>query len=474
MSDIETANWSETAASNNAAPPNGMPEGMAPSGVNDAGREIMGAVKREWDRSHPTVTSGGSANAQTLSYSVNPGALVQGQVYSFIAGFTNTGPASLQVGSLVARTLKLDGQGLLGGEIGAGNVITVFYDGSAYQIVSSRPIPTIPAKNILINPDFDIWQRGAGDSAIIVFPASSSTYGPDRWYVGSGANEAGTVSASGIVVGGSRHSALVERTAGQTGTSPMNFGQALTTDQMIQMQGRAVTISGWAIAGANFSPTNGTVTIKLYVGTSSEAKRGGGFTGETLVASASLNLMSGGVPAAAQKFTATGTVPFLSTQGEFRFEWTPVGTAGAQDYVAFQQCKLEIGNQATAFQAVQFADELARCQRFYWKTFPYATAPAQNTGSSTGALQGVQAAGAGANGFFGNFPLPTRMRVVGSVITYNPLAANANARNADAAADATIGTAPSSETTIAFSITTAGGSAAGQRNVVHVTIDSEL
>jgi hypothetical protein len=211
MSDIETSNWSETAASNNAAPPNGMPEGMAPSGVNDSGREIMAAIKREWDRSHPTVTSGGSANAQTLSYGVNPTALVQGQVYSFIAGFTNTGAATLQVGSLAAKTLKLDGQGFLGGEIVVGNLITVFYDGSAYQIVSSRPISTIPAKNILINPDFDIWQRGAGDSAIINFAASSSTYGPDRWYVGSGANEAGTVSVSGIVVNGSRHSALIQR-----------------------------------------------------------------------------------------------------------------------------------------------------------------------------------------------------------------------------------------------------------------------
>src|SRR6516162_8770715 len=124
MSDIETSNWSEAAASNNAAPPNGMPEAMAPSGVNDSGREIMAAIKREWDRSHPTVTSGGSANAQTLSYSVNPTALTQGQVYSFIAGFTNTGAATLQVGSLTAKTLKLDGQGLLGGEVAAGNVIT--------------------------------------------------------------------------------------------------------------------------------------------------------------------------------------------------------------------------------------------------------------------------------------------------------------------------------------------------------------
>jgi hypothetical protein len=39
--------WSTTAASNNAAVPDGFPEGMAPSGVNDSARQMM-ASTREW------------------------------------------------------------------------------------------------------------------------------------------------------------------------------------------------------------------------------------------------------------------------------------------------------------------------------------------------------------------------------------------------------------------------------------------
>lgn len=39
--------WSTTAANNNSAAPNGFPEGMAPSGVNDAARQVMAAI-REW------------------------------------------------------------------------------------------------------------------------------------------------------------------------------------------------------------------------------------------------------------------------------------------------------------------------------------------------------------------------------------------------------------------------------------------
>jgi hypothetical protein len=47
MSAINT--WSQTAASNNAAAPNGFPEGMAPSGVNDSAREVMAAVRTFYD-----------------------------------------------------------------------------------------------------------------------------------------------------------------------------------------------------------------------------------------------------------------------------------------------------------------------------------------------------------------------------------------------------------------------------------------
>ncbi len=40
------SSWTTSAASNNAASPDGFPEGMAPSGVNDSAREMMAAVRR--------------------------------------------------------------------------------------------------------------------------------------------------------------------------------------------------------------------------------------------------------------------------------------------------------------------------------------------------------------------------------------------------------------------------------------------
>src|SRR5216684_199082 len=52
MAELSGATYSEVDASNNQAAPNGMPEGMPPSGVNDAWRAGMGAIKRSYDRDH--------------------------------------------------------------------------------------------------------------------------------------------------------------------------------------------------------------------------------------------------------------------------------------------------------------------------------------------------------------------------------------------------------------------------------------
>ncbi len=41
--------WSKTAADNNSASPDGAPEGMAPSGVNDTIRENMAQIRTQWE-----------------------------------------------------------------------------------------------------------------------------------------------------------------------------------------------------------------------------------------------------------------------------------------------------------------------------------------------------------------------------------------------------------------------------------------
>lgn len=138
MADIQSASWSQTDASNNSASPNGFPENMAPSGVDDSMRAVMGAIKRWHDQAGPTLTSGGSANTQTLTYAVAPAAYVKGDVYMFIPGFANTGPMTLNVNSLGAKAVQIGNVGLSGGELRANVPALVAYDGTVFQLFGSN------------------------------------------------------------------------------------------------------------------------------------------------------------------------------------------------------------------------------------------------------------------------------------------------------------------------------------------------
>lgn len=144
MVDIsDNTKWFQTDASNNIASPNGFPEGMAPSGVNDSNRMVMGALKRFYDHIGGVQTSAGSANAQTLTYTIAPTAYVAGDCYAFIVGasLTNTGATTLNVNGLGAKNIWLAGNALVGGEIQAGHIAVVRYDGTQFQLTSRAVSP---------------------------------------------------------------------------------------------------------------------------------------------------------------------------------------------------------------------------------------------------------------------------------------------------------------------------------------------
>ncbi len=140
MPEISSAAFSETDASNNAAPPAGFPEGMNMSGLNDSGRSLMGAVKRFWGRMQGRYASTGSANAYLLTPDAALAAYVTGERYSFRASFANTASATLDISALGARTLKkmtLSGKtNLSPGDIQAGQPVTVEFDGTDMVMVT--------------------------------------------------------------------------------------------------------------------------------------------------------------------------------------------------------------------------------------------------------------------------------------------------------------------------------------------------
>lgn len=102
--DIANAVWAETDANNNTASPDGAPEGMAPSGLNDTIRADRGAIKRWYDQTIPKVTAG-SSTAYTLAYDVAPGSAADGMTHVIRFHTTNGAAPTLNVNGLGAKPL---------------------------------------------------------------------------------------------------------------------------------------------------------------------------------------------------------------------------------------------------------------------------------------------------------------------------------------------------------------------------------
>jgi len=133
--DISQSNWNETDDNNNTAAPDGAPEGMPPSGVNNTMRAMMGAIKRWYDQAVPKATDGtGTSTAYTLSYAVAPTTLPDGM--AFLVNFDKTcgaGP-TLNVNGLGAKPLyKWTGSwGAVGAfDIVATQILRVVYDATS-------------------------------------------------------------------------------------------------------------------------------------------------------------------------------------------------------------------------------------------------------------------------------------------------------------------------------------------------------
>lgn len=321
--------------------------------------------------------------------------------------------------------------------VGSANITTKGENGTfaCSQIAPLVDSPTF--RNILLNGSFDVWQRGAGDSASIAVAASTTAYTADRWYLKTGANEACVVSAVAALSSKSRLGCKVIRNAGQTGTTSITFGYPLTTDECKQLRGRTIAIKYIGNSGANFSPTAGTVSLDVYFGTGAQGKRGAGFTGEThpITTQTFWGTSSGAGPAVAN--SGTTTVATNVSQGEVQFTWTPIGTAGADDSITFDDCQLEIGILNTAYEYLPFELVLRQMERHFCKTFPYATAPAQSAGLP-GSLRAMYALPASTVGGGADWWFPAEMIATPAITTYNPSAANTSWRDVVNTKDVTV------------------------------------
>ena len=83
-------------------------------------------------------TSGGSANAHTITLTPAITAYVAGQTFRFVSGFTNTGNATLNVNGLGVKSLLSSATGinLVAGQLTINLVAEVIYDGTQFQLIN--------------------------------------------------------------------------------------------------------------------------------------------------------------------------------------------------------------------------------------------------------------------------------------------------------------------------------------------------
>jgi hypothetical protein len=105
MADLsDNTNWSELDASNNKNSPNGWPEGMMPSGVNDSARNDKGALKRFWNRANPVQVIAPASGVWTLATAniAFPSAYVDGEIFTFRPSADSVGGDTFQINTLAA------------------------------------------------------------------------------------------------------------------------------------------------------------------------------------------------------------------------------------------------------------------------------------------------------------------------------------------------------------------------------------
>jgi len=220
-------------------------------------------------------------------------------------------------------------------------------------------------KNVIINGGMDIWQRGTSS-------ASTGYTTADRWYM----NAASTTFSqeTTVVPTGSRYSLK----ALTSGTTTVQFRQAIETMNAIGLAGKTVTLSGEYQASSTT-----TILTKLFYSTGVDNSVTGSWTEITATSGGSVSAVNGSFTKSSSVFAVPSTAKSLMVL----FDTGSVSTALSLYYANIQ---LEIGTQSSPFTRAggTIQGELAAC-KYYFKRmavangiFGYSMGMNQNTTTS--------------------------------------------------------------------------------------------
>ena len=123
-------------------------------------------------------------------------------------------------------------------------------------------------------------------------------------------------------------------------------------------------------------------------------------------------------------------------------------------------------NSIPPFQFEDVGTSLARCQRYYFKTFAQGTTPAQNVDTDNVVLSFAIGGGSAS---YGSYQFPVTMRTSGTLTTFNPYATNASLRKPNSSTDIATDTVTTNEANMYIGVLNVTTSLH-----LHFVVDAEL
>lgn len=176
---MDIFDWSTAAGSNGFAAPNGFPEGMNYSDVNNSAREIMAVLARWYADTNGSLVTGGAGNAYTITPNRTVSAYVNGLEFGFRADRANTGAVTLNVSAVGAsNVVHRDGSDLAAGEIRANGNYRVTYNSTLAKWVIGSQIATAAHRGeIEIATDPEAIAGTDGTRALVPSNFAQSSHG---------------------------------------------------------------------------------------------------------------------------------------------------------------------------------------------------------------------------------------------------------------------------------------------------------
>ena len=245
-------------------------------------------------------------------------------------------------------------------------------------------------RNLIINGNFDVWQRGTSQTA-------SGVRSADRWYLnlsgGTATASQGTFTDGQTAVPGNPQFYMALNVT----TGNDNCGWQYRREGTWQFANDVYTLSFWAKSA---TPRAMTVSSDSH-DASADVNSSHTISPSTFTPTSSW-----------QKFTFKITHSNMSGLGSYaNADWTRISinqgsdTSTAAWKLDLAQVQLEKGDKATPFEHRSYGEELALCQRYFY---------AMNSNTSTNTTDFINASGYSANQANAGVDLPVTMRATPS------------------------------------------------------------